>query len=289
MTALPTSTMSSPPSSLFCWLAALLAWGFLASTTAQTCPDLAVAVPTLKLRPTVGGWGPHGTQGVRAGGRVNVVATLTNTASTKLAGVNLRVALPDYVVPKHASTWPPLKTKKQPLVQNVRDLYWTDLVLAPGKTRKFRIKAVVPGCQNTSSIAAPLAVEVSAYVVASDGETVTCLTEATPATFRVLPAVKAKGLSSSSTLCTPLPPPVPIPADAGYIFYASGQRCKDSVLALLQRRELTGMVDEAKDEAGTEAEQHRGLSPSTNPTVGECTYVFVYLCRRGACCFLVFQ
>ncbi len=288
MTALPTSTMSSPPSSLFCWLAALLAWGFLASTTAQTCPDLAVAVPTLKLRPTVGGWGPHGTQGVRAGGRVNVVATLTNTASTKLAGVNLRVALPDYVVPKHASTWPPLKTKKQPLVQNVRDLYWTDLVLAPGKTRKFRIKAVVPGCQNTSDTAAPLAVEVSAYVVASDGETVTCLTEATPATFRVLPAVKAK-VGASSTLCTPVPPPVPIPADAGYIFYASGQRCKDSVLALLQRRELTGMVDEAKDEAGTEAEQHRGLSPSTNPTVGECTYVFVYLCRRGACCFLVFQ
>lgn len=138
--------------------------------------------------------------------------------------------------------------------------------LGTRKTRKVRVKALVPGCQNTT---ASLAVEAAAYVTAEDRSTVTCLAEASPAPFRVAPALKQKGRWSSN-LCMPVPPPEPIPDDAGYTFYASGQRCKESVLAPLRRMTAVG---EGRGGPGDEktSQHHRALSPTTNPTPTECT------------------
>ena len=170
-----------------------------AATSAQPCPGLAVGVTKLKVRPAVAGT-VGGLPAVRAGGLVKVAATLSNTGATELRHVTLRLQLPDYLVPKHTSTWPPLKQSPNlPLVEDARDLYWTDLTLAPGRSRRVRITALVPGCQNTSTTTPPLVIQTSAYLVANNN--VTCLTEASPATFRVRPARKQKQ-PAPSVACT---------------------------------------------------------------------------------------
>ena len=243
------------------WVVALLTL-LAASISAQPCPGLDVITYKLALRPNVGNG--KGVPTVRAGGRIDALVALKNAGTSEVSQVGVRVHLPEYVVPKKTSTWPPLAKQavKLPFVEDVRNLYWTDLTLLPGKTRKFRVKAWVPACQNTSSITAVLAVEVAAYVAAEDGLGVTCLIEASPATFRVAPALKLKG-PLSSKVCTPVSPPDPIPVGAGYRFYASNQGFTESVLAPLRRR-MTA--------AGETDDRHhqRGLSPTTNPTREEC-------------------
>lgn len=249
-------------------LVAILAWG-PAFTTAELepCPGLAVAIPKLKLSPTYGG---RRGNVVPVGGHVYALVTLANTRRTTLQDVALQVQLPDYLVPKQTATLPRLKKRssaKGPLVADVRYLYWTGLTLAPGKIRRFLVKAMVPGCQNTTAV---LAVEASAYVTANDGTTVTCLTEADPSTFGVSPALgrdrrinRHHKSSGGSDACTFVPPPPPIPADAGYSFYASSQRCAEAVLTPLRR---TSAVEETMNSA-----YQRALSPTTNPTPNECT------------------
>ena len=261
-------------------LVAMLAWAILASTSsAQPCPGLAVAIAKLRLSPAgkvvrvVGGRAR--TTGrkaniVRAGGHVYALVTLTNTGRRTLEGVALRVQLPDFLEPVRASTWPPLKKRSSsaargPLFADVRDLYWTGLILAPRKTRGFLVKALVPGCQNTT---ATLAVEAAAYVTANDGTTVTCLTKTDPSRFGVSPAL-AKDLRNDRDKCTPVPPPEPIPDNAGYSFYASGQRCTEAVLTPLRRLTAVGKADDRHHQ--------RVLSPTTNPTPEEC--------RSPACCW----
>ena len=241
-------------------LGALLVGWNPTPTDAQSCSGLAVAISKLKVRPSVGtSTAGDSIPAMRTGGFVNVMAEITNTGTTNLRNVTLRLQLPDYLIPKHTSAWPPLKNKqfsnKLPLVKDVRDFYWADLTLAPGKTRKVRVKALVPDCQNTTT----LAVQVSVYVMTGNN-VVTCLTEAVPARFRVEPKLKPKERLASLGSCTPVPPPEPIPDDAGYTFYASGQRCKDVILAPLRRL--------------TVADQ-RALSPTTNPTVEECMYTIM--------------
>ena len=198
--------------------------------------------------------------------------------------MTLRLQLPDYLVPKHTSTWPPLKQSPNlPLVEDARDLYWTDLTLAPGKSRTVRIKALVPGCQNTTTTTPPLAIQLSAYLVTNDN--VTCQTEARPATFRVRPARKPTQPLSLEA-CTPLPPPRPIPDDAGYTFYANNQKCKDAILSPLRRLAMSSVAtrengEGGKPEGATTRTHHRGLSPTTNPTVEECTFECVCVRHRG--------
>lgn len=189
--------------------------------------------------------------------------------------MTLRLQLPDYLVPRHASTWPPLKQPRNiPLVEDKRDIYWTDLTLAPGKSRKVRIKALVPGCQNTTTAAMPLAIQASAYLVTNGN--VTCQTEARPAIFRVRPPLKPN-YPLSLGACAPLPPPQPIPENAGYTFYASNQKCKDAILSPLRRLAMSSVAtrengEGANPEGATTKAHHRGLSPTSNPTAEECTY-----------------
>ena len=212
---------------------------------------------------------------MHAGGLVKVAATFTNTGPNELRHVTLHLQLPDYLVPKHTSTWPPLKQSPNlPLVEDARDLYWTDLTLAPGKRRRVCIKALVPRCQNTTTTT-PLAIQASAYLMTNDN--VTGQTEARPASFRVRPALKPEDFLSLKA-CTPLPPPQPIPDDAGYTFYANNQKCKDAILSPLRRLAMSSVAarengEGGKPEGATASTDHRGLSPTTSPTAEECTYV----------------
>ena len=244
------------PLGLLMILVLLASWMPLA-TDAQPCSGLVVALAKLKGRPAPAvGFNKAGdAPTVRAGGRVKVVAVLTNAGATTLRNVTLRLQLPDYLIPKRAALQGKVG-QKRPLVENVRALYWTGLTLTPHKARKARVLAWVPGCQNASISSPPLAVQASAYVVANDSD-VTCLTEATPARLRVRPRLSSKTPPNPKP-CTPPPPPVPIPADADYVYYASGQKCKDAIRAPLRLLRDDDRVD---------------AHSSTNRTSEECTYV----------------
>lgn len=235
--------------------------GVLAFTRAQTCPDLDVNIIKLDLKPTVG------SGSVGGGGYVDATVSLTNTGTTPLEGLTVRVQLPDYLIPTKMATWPRLKSpSSRPIRRDLRSLYWTDVTVLPNRAQKLLVKAYVPTCQNAASGSADLAIHASVYVLSDeDGETVTCLTEAEPAFFQVSPSREEGRMSSSSELCTPLPPPEAIPKTAGYRFYASEQRCKDSVLTPLRRRRL--VATGGGDKAGN---GYRALSSTTNPTLDEC-------------------
>ena len=172
-------------------------------TSAVPCPDLDVGISKLTF-PSV--LVKDGIPAGHANSRMKIVATLSNTGSTKMSHVTFRLQLPAYLLPLRTSTRPLLKpgTQKLPLVEKYRDLYWTGLSLPPGKTRKFLVTALIPACQDDTDPS--LTVQASAYVTASDGETVTCLNNASPADFRVFPALKNKADLSKLGDCVCAPP-----------------------------------------------------------------------------------
>jgi hypothetical protein len=98
-----------------------------------------------------------------------VQAKLSNTGTTILEGVALRISLPLDVDVKKVNVFPPIakggraKQSNQAIVETAppTNIYWVNMPIAPGKSRRFKIKALIGKCQEE---AGSLNVEAAAYI-----------------------------------------------------------------------------------------------------------------------------
>lgn len=180
---------------------------------ADTCPPLAIR---LGAHTGVGKKNAVPTT-VYVGKELIATAIVTNKGSTALDNVAVgSITLPDYFLSRSTHVSPCIKPKGSnlPKVESVRALYWLDVPLAAGKSRKFRVKATVPTCQNTSAPA--LQIKALAYLQ-DNASVVSCDVSATPVQVQVLPAPKQKRRRRSVGTCPPPPP-----GGDGYSFFAGG-------------------------------------------------------------------
>jgi hypothetical protein len=144
-----------------------LAWIPASTSSADHCPGLDIGISIKNDRVVVGGRA-RVLPAVKAGSVLKIAVTLTRTATTELRGLTLGVQLPDYLVVKDTATRPRLKNARElPRVEDLRNLYWTNLMIAPGATLQVHIDAFVPDCQISASDEAKLTLQASAYMMAS--------------------------------------------------------------------------------------------------------------------------